>query len=376
MPTNQNSRIGRLFGLLKSLSYLIGVVIAFGAIAAMLSFIAGVFHEKVPEHPTTGHRRTVSSDQLRGRVRQVKIPRYETAVGTIKPVHESSLSSKLLARVAEINVKAGQSVTQHQVLVRLDDADLKARLEQALAVESAAIARQGQADADYSRAQKLLQGNAIAKAEYDQALQAKQSAASDVTRAQQAIKEAQVVLEYATIRAPFGGTVVDKKVESGDTVAPGQVLLTIYDPAKMQMVATVRESLATQLKVGQTLPAQLESLGYNCEATISEIVPQADVSSRSFAVKVTGPCPPGVYSGMFGRLMIPQAEEEILVVPAAAIRRVGQLTLVDVVTEQSANRRAVQLGRTFNDAIEVLSGLQADEEVLLSQEATQGQAHE
>ena len=92
---------------------------------------------------------------------------------------------------------------------------------------------------------------------------------------------------------------------------------------------------------------------------------EARAASRSFTVKVTGPCPPGVYSGMFGRLMIPVEDEELTVVPAAAVRRVGQLTLVDVLHDGHLQRRSVQVGRRIDSDFEVLSGLREGERVVL-----------
>ena len=62
-------------------------------------------------------------------------------------------------------------------------------------------------------------------------------------------------------------------------------------------------------------------------------MPEAQAESRSFQVKVTGPCPPNVYSGMFGRIFIPLEDEDVLIVPPQAVRRVGQLDEVDVVEE-------------------------------------------
>jgi RND family efflux transporter MFP subunit len=299
-------------------------------------------------------------------VQLVRRPRYETAVGTIKPVHEASVASKLLARVVEVTVKAGQAVAKDEVLVRLDDSDLKAREQQAQAALDAAEARLKQAMADFERAEKLIAQNAIARADYDKAEAALSTANADLERARQALSESQVVLGYATIVAPLGGIVIDKRVEAGDTVSPGQILLVLYDPTHMQMVATVRESLALGLKVGDQLPARLESLGYECEATISEIVPEAEAASRSFTIKVTGPCPPGVYSGMFGRLLIPLAEEELVVVPRAAVHHVGQLTMVDVVSDGRLHRRSVQLGREVDSGYEVLAGLVPGERVALA----------
>jgi membrane fusion protein (multidrug efflux system) len=184
------------------------------------------------------------------------------------------------------------------------------------------------------------------------------SSEAAVEQATQAVRESQVMLDHATIRSPMSGTVIDKRVEAGDTVAPGQIMLTLFDPTHMQMVASVRESLALKLKTGQVLPTRLDALNLECEATISELVPEADVATRSFTVKVTGPCPPGAYSGMFGRLMLPQGEEEILVVPAAAVQRVGQLTMVDVVKDNTVSRRNVRTGRTLENDVEILAGLQ------------------
>ena len=139
------------------------------------------------------------------------------------------------------------------------------------------------------------------------------------------------------------------------TVSPGQVLLTLFDPSHMQLVASVRESLAMHLQPGQMLPTRLDAPDLDCEAMISELVPKAGVASRSFTVKVTSPCPPGADSGMCGRLKLPLADEEVLVVPASASRRVGQLTMVDVVHEDVVHRRNVRIGRTLDADVEILS---------------------
>jgi len=325
-------------------------------VTVMLLFLAGVFHSKVPSDVAEGKKR--SAEGLKSvAVRQLKRPRYETATGTVKPVHESAVAAKLLAKVLEINATAGQVVQKDQVLVKLDDADLQARLKQAEAGLTSAHVRSEQTKTEFGRAEQLKSKKAISQTDYDAAQAAMKSAAAELERATQAVKESQVMLEYATIRSPMSGTIIDKRVDVGDTVNPGQILLTLFDPTHMQMVASVRESLALKLKPGQLLPTRLDALDFDCEATISEVVPESDVASRSFTVKVTGPCPPGVYSGMFGRLMIPLDEEEMLVIPVAAVRKVGQLTMVDIVSDNSVSRRNVRLGRTLEEDIEVLAGL-------------------
>src|SRR5262249_2946910 len=149
------------------------------------------------------------------------------------------------------------------------------------------------------------------------------------------------------------GIVIDKRIAAGDTVTAGQTLVTLFDPLRMQLVASVRESLAHRLKVGQPIEVQIEDFNKQCTGTISEIVPEAESSSRAFQVKVTGPCPEGIYSGMFGRIRIPLDEEQVLVIPRQAVQSVGQLNLVNVPAHGVFSRRAVRLGRTIGDDVEV-----------------------
>jgi RND family efflux transporter MFP subunit len=343
------------------------VVVLAGSMGALLLVLAGVFQRKVPMEQTNRSGASISNLSVE-EVRLVRRTRYESAVGTIRAVHEVVVASRLLARVTEVRVKAGQPVAAGEVLVRLDDSDLQARLKQAEAALVTARAEKEKADRDYERGQSLMPSGGISKEEIDRRETARRTTASEVERTEHLIQEAKVLLEYATIRAPITGIVIDKRAEAGDTATPGQVLLTLFNPKRMQMVVAVRESLARRLSVGQKVRARLESLNHECEATVSEIVPEVQTASRSLLVKVTGLCPPGVYSGMFGRIYIPLEEEERVVVPAAAIERVGQLDLVRVIEGEVLQRRSVQLGRQIDQGYEVLAGLKPGEKVVLLQE--------
>jgi len=83
---------------------------------------------------------------------------------------------------------------------------------------------------------------------------------------------------------------------------------------------------------------------------------------------VTGPCPPGVTSGMFGRISVPLDEESLLVVPERAIHRVGQLTMVDLIVDSHIERRAIRLGRAIDGDREVLSGLRVGDRVTVARD--------
>ncbi|MCS7271791.1 MAG: efflux RND transporter periplasmic adaptor subunit, partial [Gemmataceae bacterium] len=237
---------------------LLTVVMAAG-VGLLLLVLAGIFREKVPTDSAVPVQQT-TIDRPVAEVQRLRRPRYETAVGTVRAVHEVAVASKLLAKVTEVRVKAGQSVKKDDVLVRLDDADLQARLKQAEAALASARASYERANADYQRALQLIMSRSISQGEFDQIALAWRVATAELERAEQAVREAKVFLDYATIRAPISGVVIDKRVEAGDTVTPGQVLLTLYDPTRMQMVVTVRESLAERLKIGQKIRGRLEAL--------------------------------------------------------------------------------------------------------------------
>lgn len=343
-------------------------------VVVLLLWLAGTFHPKLddrPAHAIVG--RPVTDGVALVEVRTLRQPYVETAVGTVRAVHEAAVASKLLAKVLSVHVQAGQEVQVGDVLVRLDDEDLVAQRKSAEAGVAAAAAALENAQTEFDRVRPLYEQGIEAKSEFDRTQTQLRVATAELERAEQTYAYAQTMLSYATITSPITGRVFDKQVEAGDTVQPGQVLVTLYDPLRMQLVASVRESLTQRLAVGQPIGVEIEAIGKQCQGMISEIVPEAESASRTFSVKVTGPCPTGVYSGMFGRLLIPLDEQDVVVVPRAAVRRVGQLDLVDVVesTDQGRmlRRRAVQLGRAIDEDIQVLSGLSPGEQVALPSRA-------
>ncbi|HVA47620.1 MAG TPA: efflux RND transporter periplasmic adaptor subunit [Pirellulales bacterium] len=342
------------------------IALAFAAgVTVLLLWLAGKFEPKVAAAPRPGPAEPAEVSGRVVAVRVLRVPLVESAVGTIRAVHETTIGSKLLARVVEVNLKAGQHVRAGEVLVRLDDADLRAKLEQAQAAAVSAEAGYNQAVTDEQRYGSLVKTGAVSRQEYDRITTTLTSLQAELRRAKETVNEVQATLDWATILSPMDGTVIDKKVDVGDLVMPGQVLLTMFDPQRMQLVASVRESLAQRLEVGQDIGVEIEGLSGRYSGKISEIVPEARTASRAFLVKVAGTGPKGVYPGMFARMLIPLEQEEVLVVPRQAVSNVGQLELVRVVDRGRTVRRAVRTGRRFDNDVEVLSGLREGEQVVL-----------
>jgi multidrug efflux pump subunit AcrA (membrane-fusion protein) len=124
------------------------------------------------------------------------------------------------------------------------------------------------------------------------------------------------------------------------------------------------------LHSGDKLNVYVDAIDQVFEATVDEIVPQADAPSRSFLVKASVPKSPDLYEGMFGRLQIPAGQRRHLCLATDAIVRVGQLEFVDVVLPSGEiERRLIKTGRMgMPKRQEVLSGLEADERVILHPE--------
>jgi len=343
------------------------LVVALGllAITLLLAWLMGAFHRRmppgdpkpVPEAPVTGTPLVVQTTRHKA---------VETAVGTIRAVHETVVASRLLGRLQSLAVtRAGQAVQKGDVLAELEATDLKAMVDQARASHRVAVTRADKARLDLSRTEQLVQQGAAAVEKRDTDRAALQAAEAEVERAQQNVAAADSALGFATIHAPISGVVVDKLVQVGDVLQPGQPICTLYDPTHLQLVAVVREELAGRLTLGQEVDVTIDALGKQCRGTVAEIVPAAQAQSRSFEVKVTGPCQPGIVTGMFGRLAVPLDDQEELRVPRRAVQSIGQLDFLQVLVDGRARRRFVRLGGGDAEQVEVLSGLAAGETVLV-----------
>ncbi len=349
----------------KRLRGLLPVVLGIAAMGVLLAWLMGAFAKRVPPGILPRAEKALPPGELL-RVEPVRVPRSEAAVGTIRAIHETTVSSRILARVRTMAIqRAGQPVAAGDVLAQLEESDLRALADQARAALRVAETHRDKARTDHARTEELAKQGIAApdKLETDRAALA--AAEAEVERSRQAVAAADSTLSFATIRAPITGIVVDKKVDVGDVVQPGQTICTVYDPTKLQLVAVLREELAGRLRVGQDVDVALEALGARCRGQVAEIVPAAEAKSRSFEVKVTGPCHEGVVTGMFGRLDVPLDEVDELRVPTRALASVGQLDFVQVVADGVPRRRYVRTGRRTADAVEITSGLVAGETILV-----------
>lgn len=275
----------------------------------------------------------------------------EDVVGTVRAKLRAVMEAKVSGRVEQLAVVAGQRVKTGDLLVQIDAGEVKARLDQALAVRE-------QADNDLKRFTTLLRQEAVTRSEFD-AVQARQRIALA------SVKEVETMLGYTRVTAPFDGVITRKWVDVGDLAAPGKPLLEMEDPANLRFEANIPEALIQKVESGGRLRVRVATVDRELAGTVAEIAPSSDPNSRTFLVKLDLPADAALRAGQFGRATIPIGELSALRVPAGALVQRGQMELVFVVVDGHAQLRLVKTGKRLADEIELVSGAQAGEQVVV-----------
>jgi RND family efflux transporter MFP subunit len=336
-------------------------VLAVALLLLMIAWMAGAFHAKIRPGvlPVTGQAQPDAQPLV---VERVAVATTESVPATIGARQATTISSRVLARITHVLVRAGDSVTQGQMLLELERSDLESRLSQLKQRAVAVNARLTQARLSLERAQDLQKRGLVAQAALDEARATHDALQADLATAQRSMEEAEVAISYTEIRSPIDGRVVDRFAEPGDTASPGERLLSLYNPLSLRVEAAVRESLALPLQLGQDVQVEIPGLGRVLAAQIEELVPAADPGSRSFLVKARIEYQQDLLPGMYARLLIPAGEEMLVMIPAGLVSSFGQLDVVWVKRDTQAERRFIRLGRQMGpDQVEVVAGLEAGE---------------
>ncbi|HJT89695.1 MAG TPA: efflux RND transporter periplasmic adaptor subunit [Bryobacteraceae bacterium] len=320
-------------------------------------------------------------------------PAVYQATGTVRARTAATIASKVMGYVQQVNVTVGSRVQAGQLLVALDARDLEANLRRAEEgcaeaknavpeAENGVAAAQANLDlakVTFRRIEDLAAKKSISEQEFDEAAARRKAAQaayemavsrraqlqSRIAQAEQEQRAARITLNYAQIRAPFAGVVTAKSVDPGNLAAPGAPLLTVEQQGGYRLEVAVDESKLPALRTGQSARVTLDALGRSLEARVSEIVPEVDAASRTYTAKIDLPPLGELRSGMFGKAEFSMGARQALAIPASALRERGQLQSVFVVDNGAAHTRLVTTGQKFGDAVEVLSGLNAGEKVVV-----------
>ena len=200
--------------------------------------------------------------------------------GTIRAVNQSSIQAQVTATATQVNAKVGQSVTQGQILVRLNNQDNAARLAQSQANLAATKAQANQAKLMMQRKQRLLNQGFISKVEFEQSQVDYQAQLENVNAQQSNVDIARKADQDGIITSPINGVITKRQVEPGQTVAVGTTLFEIIDPNHLEIQAQLPSDMQAALKIGQKIEYTLQGNPNKLTATLSRISPLADPTSR------------------------------------------------------------------------------------------------
>jgi len=275
----------------------------------------------------------------------------EEVVGTVRAKLRSVIEAKVSGKIEQLLVVPGQQVKAGELLAVVDAREVQARYDQAVALSQ-------QAEADLNRLTTLRDQKVLSQAEFDSA-----QAKARVTVASRA--EAETLLSYTKVTAPFDGVITRKHADVGDLATPGKPLIEMEDSTALRLEADVPEAVVGKLTLGDKLPVRIAALEKELTGVISEIAPAADPNSRTFLVKLDLPGTTGLRAGQFGRVAMPVGETAALRVPATAVTQRGQMELVFIVSDGKAQLRLVKTGKRIGNEVELVSGVSAGERVVV-----------
>jgi multidrug efflux pump subunit AcrA (membrane-fusion protein) len=348
------------------------------------------------------------------------LPRFFEATGSLAGDQQTDVAPQTAGKVVAVGVEIGSPVKRGQMLVKLDDVELKLRVDQAATqVEQAKAAvrqaeekiglRPGQsfdpsrvaevaaakvaldlAEKNLRRAERLTESGDVSRSFYDDArarrdqlreqyevqlAQARQNYAGvDVARTNVANAQAQLALarkslSYAIIPAPIDGFVAERTADLGEYVSPQQKVATIVRTNPLRIQIDIPEQAIPEVRVGQSVSVKTSAWpDRNFSGRIARIAPNVSATSRTLTVEAEidnsgGALKPGQFATV--RILQERAEPAVLV-PARAVVTEAGVSRVFVVKDNRVEQRLVQTGQTEGDLIEVKTGVAADELVATS----------
>jgi len=275
----------------------------------------------------------------------------EEIVGTVRSKQRSMVEAKVSGRVLQYLVSPGQMVKANETIATLDVQEIQAKVDQAKAGLE-------QAQREYERQKQLVSSGATTKQEFD-------AADSRLKIATAGVSEAETMMGYAKVTAPFDGVVTRKLADVGDLAMPGKPLAEVEAPNQLRFEADLPEAVLERVKLGDEMQVMLSAGKAPTKAKVSEISPIADPVSRTFRVKLDMTTTDGLRSGQFGRVAVPVAETKVLSVPASAVSKRGQMEIVFAIKDNKAILRLVKTGKALGEKMEILSGLEEGEQIVV-----------
>ncbi len=292
--------------------------------------------------------------------------------GVIEAVNQATLSAQTGGRVLELPFDVDDYVPAGAVVARFTDVEQQSAQRRAQAALAAAESTAREAEADYERIREIHARKLVAKAQLDQATARRDGARAALDSARAALRESAEQVDYTVIRAPYSGIVVKRHVQVGETVRPGQALISGISLGELRVEVQVPQSDVAAIREHRQAAVILDAAsGERLEAKEVVVYPNADPQTHSFRVRLELPAQEtGLHPGMTVKVAFTVGEAQRLLVPAAALLQRSEVTAVYVLDAQGPTLRQVRIGHRYGDRVEVLAGLDDGERIALDPVAT------
>jgi RND family efflux transporter MFP subunit len=288
--------------------------------------------------------------------------------GTLTPYNEATVKAKVAGELIQVAVREGESVKQGQVLARIDQTEVRARVAAREADVAAARAQLDWADKNRSTQKALLDKNFISRNAFDNIQSNYDVAVARLRSAEAELVVARKSLGDSVLLAPFPGIVARRHVQPGERVALDAKVITVVNLSRLELEAAVPAVDISRLRVGQQVAFRVDGFGARAfRGRIERINPSTESGSRSINVYAVIDNPESVLrGGLFAQGAVSlERLEGALVVPASAVREeIGQ-NFVYAIEGGLVKRKNVTVGAAdASGRVQVLRGLAAGERIV------------
>ena len=291
--------------------------------------------------------------------------------GSLSPVVQATVRSKVGGEVQELTVREGQDVRQGDAIARLDTRNLQAQYDRELAGVEKARADLDLATLNREKNRSLLEQKFISQNTFEQTESAYAGSVASLKLAEAQARLAKINLEDAVVRAPFAGTVARRLVQPGEKISPDASVVALVDLRELLLEAAVPAAEIPSVKVGQTARFTVGGFGTReFQGKVQRINPMTSEGSRSITIYLAVPnADRALKGGMFaqGQLMLDTAEP-VLSIPSAAVRMEAGAPIVYTLVDGKIERHEVALGEQVegSEYVHVRSGLKVGERVIVA----------
>ncbi len=274
--------------------------------------------------------------------------------GSLEANEQVEIRSEVTGVVESINFKEGTEVSKGQVLLRVNDFELRAQLSKMGTAKQLASENE-------RRAKLLLEKQAISQEEYDVA-----SAAYKSAQAEAQLISAQ--LAKATIKAPFSGTIGLRYISEGTYVTPTTPIATLVNTKQLKITFSIPAKYANRIKLNSVISFTTSGSKKEHSAKIYAVEPQIDVATRTLKMRAIADNPEGdLYPGMFASVLLPlETVDDAILVPSEALIPIQNGKMIFISEGGKAKQIKVETGSRTESSIRILSGLKAGDTILTS----------